>query len=181
MTDATDGGRGDRSTSSAARTPAEADWLDETEAAAWLPLMRVLHLLPQQLDRQLRETAGVPYSYYTIMSVLSEQQDRELALGVLSQLVGSSPSRLTRAVDALCARGWLQRRRCEQDRRVHYARLTDEGLRVLRQAAPGHVNEVRRSVFANLSRQELSTLRDIASKIAAPLPRSENPATVSPP
>jgi DNA-binding MarR family transcriptional regulator len=143
--------------------------LDEVESAAWSSLMQVLHLLPQQLDRQLRDTAGVPHSYYMILSALSDAPDRELAHSALAQAVGSSSSRVSRAVDALCGRNWLERRRCEQDRRVHYARLTDDGARVLAHMTPGHLAEVRRTVLDRLSRAELVLLQHLAAQIAEPL------------
>ncbi len=75
----------------------EPRWLDEDEMAAWLPLMRVLTLLPQQLDRQLREQAGINHMYYMIMVLLSAQPDREMTLSSLAQGVGMIPSRLTHA------------------------------------------------------------------------------------
>ncbi len=49
-----------------------------------------------------------------VMSALSDAPDNELAHSALVQAVGSSSSRVSHAVDALCGRGWLQRRRCEQ-------------------------------------------------------------------
>ncbi len=147
----------------------DARWLDEDEMAAWLPFMRVLHLLPQQLDRQLREQAGINHMYYMIMVVLSEQPDREMTLSSLAQAVGMIPSRLTHALGSLEGRGWVERQPCPTDRRVQYARLTDDGMRALSQAAPGHVAEVRRTVIDVLERRDLAELRRIAEKIAAPL------------
>ena len=144
-------------------------WLEEEELAAWLPLMRVLHLLPQQLDRQLREQAGITHQYYMIMALLSAQPDRELTLSSLAHGVGMIPSRLTHALGSLEGRGWVERHPCATDRRVQYARLTDEGMRALEQAAPGHVAEVRRTVIDQLTRKDLADLRRVAGKIAASL------------
>jgi DNA-binding MarR family transcriptional regulator len=148
---------------------AEPQWLDDEEMAAWLPLMRVLHLLPQRLDRQLREQAGINHMYYMIMALLSAQPEREMTLSGLAHDVGMIPSRLTHALSSLEQRSWVERRPCPGDRRVQFARLTGEGMRALEQVAPGHVAEVRRSVIDLLSRKDLADLRRIAGKIAAPL------------
>jgi DNA-binding MarR family transcriptional regulator len=153
----------------AERDGAGPKWLDEEEMAAWLPLMRVLHLLPQRLDRQLREQAGINHVYYMIMALLSAQPERQMTLSALAHGVGMIPSRLTHALSSLEQRSWVERRPCPDDRRVQYARLTDEGLRALEQAAPGHVAEVRRSVIDLLSRKDLADLRRVAGKIAAAL------------
>ena len=148
---------------------AEPQWLDEQEMGAWLPLMRVLHLLPQQLDRQLREQAGINHTYYMIMALLSAQPGCEMTLSGVAHGVGMIPSRLTHALGSLESRGWVERQPCPTDRRVQYARLTDEGMRTLERAAPGHVAEVRRTVIDVLDRRDLAALRRIAEKIAAPL------------
>lgn len=155
--------------SSSTAAAAEPRWLDDEEMAAWLPLMRVLQLLPQQLDRQLREEAGINHMYYMIMVALSAQPNREMALSSLGQTVGMIPSRLTHALGSFESRGWVERRPCDTDRRVQYARLTDEGFRALEQAAPGHVAEVRRRVFDVLDRDELADLRRVTEKLAAAL------------
>ena len=147
----------------------EPRWLDEDELDAWLPLMRVLHLLPQQLDRQLRDQAGITHQYYMIMALLSAQPDREMTLTSLAHGVGMIPSRLTHALGSLEGRGWVERHPCATDRRVQYARLTDEGMHALEQAAPGHVAEVRRTVIDHLTREDLADLRRVAGKIAASL------------
>jgi len=153
----------------AAPVAPEPPWLTDEQMATWLPLVRVLHLLPQQLDRQLREQAGINHNYYMIMVALSAQSDRSMTLSSLAHTVGMIPSRLTHALSSLERRRWVQRRPCETDRRVQYARLTDPGLRALEQAAPGHVAEVRRTVFDLLDRRDLTDLRRIADKIAASL------------
>jgi DNA-binding MarR family transcriptional regulator len=159
-----------RPSSHTSAQPVEAvQWLDEQEMAAWLPLMRVMHLLPQQLDRQLREQAGINHNYYMIMVSLSAQPDRAMTLSGLAREVAMIPSRLTHALGSLEGRGWVERRPCETDKRVQFAWLTDEGMRALEQAAPGHVAEVRRTVFDALDRRDLVHLRRIAEKIAAGL------------
>ncbi len=151
------------------RTADEPQWLDDEEMAAWLPLVRVLHLLPQQLDRQLREQAGINHNYYMIMVALSAQPDRAMTLSSLARTVGMIPSRLTHALGSLESRGWVERRPCETDKRVQFAWLTEDGLHALEQAAPGHVAEVRRTVFDVLDRKDVAHLRRITEKIAAGL------------
>ena len=56
-------------------------WLDEEEMAAWLPLLRVVQLLPQAMDRQLRQEAGIGHAYYQVLATLSAQPERTLSMG----------------------------------------------------------------------------------------------------
>jgi hypothetical protein len=56
----------------------EPRWLGEAETAAWLPLVRLVTLLPQRLDGQLREDAGIGHLYHQILAMLSQARDQQL-------------------------------------------------------------------------------------------------------
>ena len=143
----------------------EPRWLDDEEMAAWLPLIQLVNLLPQELDRQLREEAGISHGYYSMLAILSDQPNRTLSMGELARLTWSSPSRLTNAVSVLEKHGWVRRETCPDNRRKQLATLTDEGFDVLKRIAPSHVAEVRRRVFDRLSRDEIRQLRKLGEKL----------------
>ena len=109
-------------------TAVEPRWLDDQEMATWLPFIRLLYLLPQALDRQLREEMGISHTWYSMLAVLSAAPDRTLSMGELARLSMASPSRLTHAIDTMDKRGWVGRRPCPTDKRSHYATITDEGF-----------------------------------------------------
>lgn len=141
------------------------DWLDEDEMAAWLPLIRIVHALPQALDKLLREEAGIPHNYYGMLATLSAHPDRTLTMGDLSRLTASSPSRLSHAIAALEQRGWVSRRQCGEDKRRQFVTLTDDGLAMLQQVAPSHVAHVRELVFDRLTPEQVRQLAAIGSAI----------------
>ena len=151
--------------SSAREVPSLTRWLTQEEMAAWLPLLRVVQLLPQAMDRQLRKDAGIRHAYYQVLVHLSAQPDRTLSMGELARLAATSPSRLSHAVAAMEERGWVTRRPCSTDRRVQYGGLTDAGLSLLERVAPGHVADVRRLVFDRLTEDEVSRLRSLMLKL----------------
>ena len=142
-------------------TVVEPRWLDDQEMATWLPLIRLIYLLPQALDRQLREEMGISHTWYSMLAVLSAAPDRTLSMGELARLSMASPSRLTHAIDTMESRGWVERRPCPTDKRSHFAILTDEGMTALEAIAPSHVAEVRRLVFDRLDREQVEQLRRI--------------------
>ena len=150
----------------------EPRWLSDREMAAWLPLVAVLNLLPQALDKQLREDAGISHVYYQILAMLSGAPDRAMRMSALARLTATSTSRLSHAVASLEQRGWVERAACPQDRRGQLARLTDAGQQVLAETAPGHVAEVRRLVFDRLSDEDVERLRALASTLLDGLPGS---------
>lgn len=144
-------------------------WLDEEEMAAWLPLLRVVQMLPQALDRQLRRESGIGHAYYQVLATLSAQPEATLSMGELARLAATSPSRLSHAVAAMEERGWVSRRPCPTNRRIQYATLTAEGIALLERLAPGHVAEVRRLVFDRLAPAEVAQLRALARTLAEDL------------
>jgi DNA-binding MarR family transcriptional regulator len=143
----------------------EPRWLDEAEMAAWLPLVRLVTLLPQRLDGQLREDAGIGHVYYQMLAMLSQARDQHLRMSELAGLTAISPSRLSHAVAALEDRGWVTRCPAATDRRGQLTRLTPAGRAAVEQIAPGHVAEVRRLVFDRLTSDEVDQLTGIAAKL----------------
>ncbi|MGY1617423.1 MarR family winged helix-turn-helix transcriptional regulator [Geodermatophilus sp. SYSU D00691] len=140
-------------------------WLTPAEMAAWLPLVRLMTLLPQRLDRQLREDAGIGHVYYQILAMLSEAPGQQLRMSELAGLTATSPSRLSHAVSALEDRGWVVRCPSERDGRGQVTRLTPAGRAAVEGFAPGHVAEVRRLVVDRLAPEEVDQLARIAGKL----------------
>jgi DNA-binding MarR family transcriptional regulator len=139
-------------------------WLDGQERAAWLGLLGVVVELPQALDRQLRAEAGIGHIYYSILAVLSDSPEGQSRLRDVATRTGTSLSRLSHAIDALEAKGWVTRCRSD-DRRGQMGRLTEAGAAVLSRVAPGHVAEVRRLVFDRLTPAEVRQLSAICHKL----------------
>ena len=83
----------------------------------------------------------------------------------LAEASTSSKSRLSHAVARLEERGWVRRTDCPTDRRGQIAQLTDEGFAALAAAAPGHVDQVRRSLIDRLTPEQVEQLREISAAI----------------
>jgi DNA-binding MarR family transcriptional regulator len=148
---------------------AEPRWLDEAEMRAWLGLLRVVMLLPGALDRQLRQDAGLTHASYMVLAVLSDAEDRSMRMSELARVTATSQSRLSHSVAALEQRGWVQRRPCPQDGRGQVATLTDAGVQVLVDTAPGHAEKVRSLVFDPLGPADVEHLSDLAARLVGRL------------
>ncbi|WP_047868596.1 MarR family winged helix-turn-helix transcriptional regulator [Nocardiopsis sp. RV163] len=144
---------------------AETRWLDEGEQQTWRTFLAAVHLLDGALDRQLRQDSGMSHAYYQILVKLSEAPERVMTMTGLAKRLRSSPSRLSHAVARLEGDGLVRRFKRPDDRRTTLAELTPQGAAVLREAAPGHVHEVRRVLFDALTEDQVKQLRGIAESM----------------
>jgi DNA-binding MarR family transcriptional regulator len=137
-------------------------WLDEDESRAWVAWILSTRLLWDELERDLQRDAGMPFSYYEVLVMLSESPTRARRMSELADATQSSRSRLSHAVSRLEELGWVRRESCPSDRRGSLAVLTDAGFAALEAAAPDHVESVRKHLFDLLSPEQLVQLREIS-------------------
>ena len=145
--------------------PQDPRWLDAEERQAWLALASALNRLPAALDAQLRRDAGISHFEYQVLALLSEAPDRTLRMSALASLAEGSLPRLSQVVARMEQPGWVRRTPDPADGRYTLAILTDEGLAKVTEAAPGHVQEVRRLVFDPLTKTQSRQLREISRRI----------------
>jgi DNA-binding MarR family transcriptional regulator len=148
-------------------TESRARWLTAEEEHAWRTFLAASATLFSAVEGQLNRESGIPHGYYEILVNLSEAPDRSLRMSQLAEASTSSKSRLSHAVARLEERGWVERRDCPSDRRGQVARLTDAGFAALDAAAPGHVEQVRRSLFDRISAEQVTQLAAISTALAA--------------
>lgn len=140
-------------------------WLSDDELQAWVRLVAVVELLPGQLEQQLRRDSGLTHFEYYVMAMLSEAPEQRLRMTTLAARANATLSRLSHVVSRLEARGLVERAPCAQDGRATNAILTPAGRAVVVEAAPGHVENVRRLVIDALSQEQVAQLRDIAAAV----------------
>jgi DNA-binding MarR family transcriptional regulator len=145
--------------------PQEPRWLNAEEGQAWLALASTLIRLPSALDAQLHQDAGISHYEYQALAMLSQEPDRTLRMSVLATRTEGSLPRLSQVAARLERRGWVRRTPDPADGRYTLAILTGEGLAKVTQAAPGHVEEVRRLVFDPLTNAQSRQLREICRRI----------------
>ncbi len=148
-------------------------WLSASEQKAWRAYLEATTLLFDALDRQLQRDAGIPHAYYEILVRLSEAECRSMRMSELADATRSSRSRLSHAVARLEERGWLERVDCATDKRGQVAVLSDAGYAALVDAAPGHVEAVRKHMIDQLSAEQISQLEQIGASIVTGLETGE--------
>ncbi|MFT4126508.1 MAG: MarR family transcriptional regulator [Gordonia sp. (in: high G+C Gram-positive bacteria)] len=140
-------------------------WLDDEQIHDWKAVVALLTTLQAALDTQLKRDAGLNTFEYHVLVALESAPAGTQPMTDLVALTQGSLSRLSHAITRLERSGWVERVACHDARRRTSARLTDAGLQKLREAAPGHVREVRRLVVDALTRDELDALGRCARAI----------------
>ncbi|WP_369170028.1 MarR family winged helix-turn-helix transcriptional regulator [Streptomyces sp. R28] len=159
--------------SPAAASAAEPRWLTDDEQRVWRSYIDAATLLEDHLDRQLQRDAGMPHVYYGLLVKLAESPNRRLRMTELAMYAKITRSRLSHAIARLERNGWVRREDCPDDKRGQFAVLTDAGLEVLRETAPGHVEAVRQAVFDRLTTEQQKALGEIMRIVAEGLQPSE--------
>ena len=144
----------------------ETRWLEADEQRVWRAYLGATQQLWERLGRDLEAASGLPMPEYEVLVRLSESPERALRMSELAQMLVHSRSRLTHTVARMERRGLVARQACPQDRRGVLCTLTEEGYRVLTEAAPGHVESVRRHLFDPLTPDEVAVLETALRKIS---------------
>lgn len=140
-------------------------WLTEPEQDSWRSWLAANLLVPDRLGRDLQEEAGLTLADYEILVRLSESPDRRVRMSDLAAQTLSSRSRLSHQIDRMEKAGHVRREECPDDRRGYFAVLTEDGWQALVEAAPAHVESVRRRLVDVLTPAEFAELGRINQKI----------------
>ncbi|MEU0056800.1 MarR family transcriptional regulator [Streptomyces sp. NPDC006334] len=157
----------------AAAPAEEPPWLTAEEQRIWRSYLHATYLLEDHMDRQLQRDAGMPHVYYGLLVKLAEAPRRRLRMTELAMQAKITRSRLSHAVARLEKNGWVRREDCPSDKRGQFAVLTEQGLEMLKSAAPGHVNAVRNALFDRLTPEQQKSLGEIMEIIAEGLQPNE--------
>ncbi|MFP5021990.1 MarR family winged helix-turn-helix transcriptional regulator [Pseudonocardia phyllosphaerae] len=158
--------------------PAEHDpeprWLDASDKAAWTGVASMITLLPGRLEAPLQREHGLTLFEYLTLSHMSEASERRLRMSELAFLTNGSLSRLSNVVKRLEGRGWVHRSPDPDDGRYTVAALTDDGLDVVRAAAPTHLRAVRELVLDRLDDTDREVLGRISETLGLTIPRNSH-------
>lgn len=152
----------------------EPQWLSEDEKQAWTGLISLILLMPGQLEAPLREVELTLFEYLTL-SHISDAPDRRIRMSELAFLANGSLSRLSNVVKRFEQRGWVTRSPDPDDGRYTLAELTDDGYRLVIEAAPIHVRAVRELILDPLTSTDLAALTRIAAKLRVVPPGFTSP------
>ena len=142
-------------------------WLSSEDQRVWRAFLLGSALLQERIDADLRPF-GLDRAEYEILVVLSETDDQRLRMAELADSVHQSRSRLTHTIARMEQAGLVKRSSCPTDRRGVWAELTAKGFELIKEAAPTHVETVRRTFVEVMSEEDYAAVgRAFTAVIAA--------------
>jgi DNA-binding MarR family transcriptional regulator len=127
----------------------------------------------KQLFSEIFEREGATFQQYNVLRILLDAGDQGLpTLEIGERMIERTPG-VTRIVDRLEGKGWVARRRCTEDRRKVWCRITREGRDLLdRLDAP--VAEADDGLFRSLQPDEIDRLIDSLDTLRARITASSS-------
>jgi DNA-binding MarR family transcriptional regulator len=142
-------------------------WLDGDQQRAWLAYIRVQLRLAYEMNRQLLTDSGMSLPDYDVLTALSAADRGRMQISALAAQIGWERSRVSHHVRRMSARGLVTCGLSAADRRATEVALTAHGWRVLEEAAPGHVDLVRRLFFDGLPEGLVGPLSEALESVYA--------------
>jgi len=111
---------------------------------------------------QLFRSHGLTQPQYNILRILRGAGDRLPALEIADRMIAVVPS-ITNLVNKLERAGWVERERCDEDRRVCYVRITRAGRALLKKLDQPNL-AMHDALVGHLGERELQQLAKLLEK-----------------
>ncbi|XKK38124.1 MarR family winged helix-turn-helix transcriptional regulator [Nocardiopsis sp. ARC36] len=141
-------------------------WLEAEEKAAWDSFIRMQETLIGRLSRLLQADSGMSASDYIVLVSLTGTSEGKMRLLELANLVNWEKSRMSHQVRRMAERGLVAREECPDDARGAFVVATPAGHKAIEDAAPLHVEHVRRLFVDALTPNQLSTFARLSQRVS---------------
>ncbi len=139
--------------------------LQGIELEAWINFLRAHAAVTRQFNAELLATHGLTINDFDVLASLARAPERALKRVDLAERVLLTPSGITRLLKGLQDAGYVCNRSCDEDARVTYAVLTDEGYEKLREARTTHLSSVRALFSERFDQDELQSLASLLERL----------------
>ena len=129
------------------------------EAEVYLSLLRTTDALQTQVEAQLKEF-GLTGTQYNALRILRGAGPGGLPCREIGERMITRDPDVTRLLDRLEDRGFVQRTRAKHDRRVIYGKITAAGLKLLREM-DGPLEKFCREMLRHVRQEKLKQLIEL--------------------
>ncbi len=139
--------------------------IESAELTAFARLMRAHTVLRRNLAADVLTPRGLTLNDFEALLHLSKAEDQRLRRIDLAERLMLTPSGVTRLLDGLGAAGLVENVHCEDDARVTWARLTEEGVETIQCVGVSHAKRLREIFEGALSDAEVAQLHELLGRL----------------
>jgi DNA-binding MarR family transcriptional regulator len=125
-------------------------------------LLYTSHLISYLLHQQFKDLE-ITHQQYNVLRILRGQYPEPCNLKLIKERIIDRMSDVSRIVDKLIIKQFVERKECKSDRRNVDLIITDKGLKLL--SSLDHINESFLDLFKNLNDQDIKTLNSLLDKL----------------
>ncbi len=127
--------------------------------------MRAHTVLRRELDAEVLRPRGLTINDFEALMHLARADEQRLRRVDLVERLMLTPSGVTRLLEGLEEAGLVENVHCEDDARVTWARLTDDGNETLECVGASHAERLRGLFRDTLSEDEVEQLSELLGKL----------------
>jgi DNA-binding MarR family transcriptional regulator len=132
---------------------------------AWVRLLRGHGGMRRAVSAQLQSDHGLTVNEYEALLLLARAQDNHMRRVDLADSLQLTPSGVTRLLDNLRERGFVDKAACPGDARVTYAVLADAGREKLKEASCSHMAAIKALFEERYSPPEIEMLIELLGRL----------------
>ncbi|WP_030228681.1 MarR family winged helix-turn-helix transcriptional regulator [Actinoalloteichus caeruleus] len=126
----------------------------------WGLVIEGYHATQSRIQAEIGERFDLAPASFDILLRLVRSPDHRMPMTRLAHEAALSSGGFTKVADRLVAADLIRRHRCDRDRRVTYAELTDHGLDVATRVRTASAEILRRRVLAPLGPEDSQRIAD---------------------
>lgn len=142
----------------------EPNWLNAREDRAWRAFVYAHQQIEAHLNRRLQKS-GLSGADYEVLAVLSALDEDRMPAHALCKALSWEKSRLSHQVRRMQKDGLISREPNPEDARSTMVCLLPAGREAIEEAAPGHVEDVRRNFIDLFTEAELDMLAALNQRV----------------
>jgi len=127
---------------------------------------KILNKTYNRLKKDLQEkliNGGITWPQFHALYHIGESEEG-IAANELAKKLNCNASNMTGLIDRMVENKWVYREQSEDDRRVWYIKLTEEGMRFREKLIPEHYKNIE-NCLSVLNEEELMTLKRLLEKL----------------
>jgi len=132
---------------------------------AWVRLLGAHAAMTRAFNADLQALHGLTVNDFEVLRRLSLEPEGRMRRVDLAQVVGLTPSGITRLLEGLQAAGLVRKEHCASDARVTYAALTDDGRATLREAGDTHLRALTAVFSERFGADEIDRLVELLGRL----------------